>query len=682
MATATEEEVDYESDPEEAKRLLAMRRREASDDEEGEGEGGEGKRTIRRVGIHSDDSDGQGGAAEYDDEDELGEEVDEDEVAVGVEDVDEGEEVGQEEDEARHRDRKLGGHGELDAASGNAVKELDDDGRSLAEGQSDLPEENPEGEFSEEKKVNEPFAVPTAGAFYMHDDRFRDNAGGRHRRMHGGRRLWESKDDMKWGHDKFEEITLHERHRGERKTSKGHPRGRGKSRGMDHGYARGNRSRAYNKSNNQNDAPKVVRGRGPRRYESTTDNNIRSSPSQDKQSVKPPERALHNHTGRTSAPPPNVEGEPVSVRKHVFASSLNSASPPFYPSGTSSKNILKLEKTEVQAGLPEKNMYGDSRSMPQSSVMVDGRHVVDAVAMDRLYINDSTNPSLGNLSSKTNSGSSVVSNAQIPQSRPQGRGAGVGSTSYPPAPLHSQVNKVSLPTQSHGVTRTPSQNRVQPAVQVPVQQLGQRPDSGSQSSSPPKTALSVNSVESGSGEADSYSESSKLKTALVGKGKGMAQGIGAGSFIYSGAQIMGTSGNMNITHGDQNFPHTPAFLPVMQFGGQHPGGIGVPAVGMAFPGYVAQPQLGMGNSEMTWLPVLAGAAGALGATYCSPYIAVDGSYHARPSGQTSSVATLSKENNTNKSSNEAKPSQNELENDDVGQRQNKPRRYSEMNFGQ
>lgn len=38
----------------------------------------------------------------------------------------------------------------------------------------------------------------------------------------------------------------------------------------------------------------------------------------------------------------------------------------------------------------------------------------------------------------------------------------------------------------------------------------------------------------------------------------------------------------------------------MQFGGQHPGGLGVPAVGMALPGYVAQPQLGFGNSEMTW----------------------------------------------------------------------------------
>lgn len=33
----------------------------------------------------------------------------------------------------------------------------------------------------------------------------------------------------------------------------------------------------------------------------------------------------------------------------------------------------------------------------------------------------------------------------------------------------------------------------------------------------------------------------------------------------------------------------------MQFGGQHNGGIGVPAVGMALPGYVAQPQLGFGK---------------------------------------------------------------------------------------
>ncbi|CAI9295177.1 unnamed protein product [Lactuca saligna] len=44
---------------------------------------------------------------------------------------------------------------------------------------------------------------------------------------------------------------------------------------------------------------------------------------------------------------------------------------------------------------------------------------------------------------------------------------------------------------------------------------------------------------------------------------------------------------------DQNFPGAPTFLPVVQFAEQHPGGLGVPAVGMA-------------------LPILAGAAGAFG----------------------------------------------------------------------
>lgn len=41
------------------------------------------------------------------------------------------------------------------------------------------------------------------------------------------------------------------------------------------------------------------------------------------------------------------------------------------------------------------------------------------------------------------------------------------------------------------------------------------------------------------------------------------------------------------------------------------------------------------------LPVLAGAAGTLGATYCPPYIAVEGGYHARPSGQSPSLPSTS-----------------------------------------
>ncbi|KAJ0045959.1 hypothetical protein Pint_03755 [Pistacia integerrima] len=86
-----------------------------------------------------------------------------------------------------------------------------------------------------------------------------------------------------------------------------------------------------------------------------------------------------------------------------------------------------------------------------------------------------------------------------------------------------------------------------------------------------------------------------------------------------------------------------------------PSGGGENAVGTTFAGYVAQPQLGLGNSEMTWSDifdwflkavrpysalgwqstVLAGAARALGTTYYPPYIAVDGAYHPCSLGRTS-----------------------------------------------
>ncbi|KAF2323313.1 hypothetical protein GH714_034566 [Hevea brasiliensis] len=466
----------------------------------------------------------------------------------------------------------------------------------------------------------------------MHDDRFRDNAGGRHRRTYGGRKLWESKDDKKWGHDKFEEMNLPERRYEQgRRGSKGNFRGRGgKIRAPDRVFARRNKSKTFSNGNNQNQAP------------------IES-------------------------------GQVPPARKH---SSLSSASPPFYPSGSSNKDIPLTQKREVQAGSSSRNIRIDeSFSMQQTSALIQGKNIADSVGIDKLYVDDSV-PSTAGKSLNTiqmSPGSSLVNSMQSSQSRNQGRGVTISSQmTYQSAPVQNQVNRVSSPTQPHSVQRSTVQNRAQPSVQAPGQQLGQRPGSGSQASSPPKTALSINSYDSG--ESETNSETSKSRSALVGKGKGSIQGSGRGSFMYGGAQVMGASGNMGVGHGDQNFPATPAFLPVMQFGGQHPGGIGVPAVGMAFPGYVAQPQLGLGNSEMTWLPVLAGAAGALGATYCSPYIAVDGAYHARPSGQTSSVGSSSKDNNnTNKSNNEWKLTSQtpELVNDEFGQRQ-KPRRQVEL----
>uniref|UniRef100_A0A2P2M0Q2 Uncharacterized protein n=1 Tax=Rhizophora mucronata TaxID=61149 RepID=A0A2P2M0Q2_RHIMU len=329
-------------------------------------------------------------------------------------------------------------------------------------------------------------------------------------------------------------------------------------------------------------------------------------------------------------------------------------------------------------GVASRNLHSpvieESFPIQQHNLVTRGKNM-------QLYIDDSINPGTGKPLNNTQMGSSLVNTMQSAQSKAQGKGVVLsGQMTYQPMPPNNPVSRVPSSTMLHGAQRSAAQNQVSPSVQVPGQQLGQHSGSGSQAS-PPKTPVSTNSYETG--EVDSASESSKSKNALVAKGKGSIQGSGRGSFLYGGAQVMGATGNMSVGNGDQNFPGTPAFLPVMQLGGQHPGSMGVPAVGMAFPGYVAQPQLGMGNSEMTWLPLLAGAAGALGPKYCSPYIAVDGAYHARPSGQISSMGPSSKETNNNKPNNEWKLQSQRLEpgSDEFGHRQ-KPRRYSEMDFKQ
>lgn len=170
---AAEAVEEYESDPEEVKRSLAMRRRrEASDDEDDEESGERGK--MDRAPVHSDyESDGQGAApADYDDEfEEEEEDYEDEELEVEVYEEEEGRQV-----RGIYAETKVkavedtDGEGRMDGAVDEALRNNDNE-------KNDVTEETDEGK----KESNEPFAVPTAGAFYMHDDRFRDNAGGRHR---------------------------------------------------------------------------------------------------------------------------------------------------------------------------------------------------------------------------------------------------------------------------------------------------------------------------------------------------------------------------------------------------------------------------------------------------------------------------------------------------------------------
>jgi hypothetical protein len=61
--------------------------------------------------------------------------------------------------------------------------------------------------------------------------------------------------------------------------------GRGKARGGGRGFSRGGKQRNYHEDSNntQNRTPKVVRGRGPRRYEAVARNNREVVGSQRKQ---------------------------------------------------------------------------------------------------------------------------------------------------------------------------------------------------------------------------------------------------------------------------------------------------------------------------------------------------------------------------------------------------------------
>lgn len=175
MATCGVGDTEYDSDPEEAKRSLVMRRRRAaSDDENSEDERGTEREREGPGGvanIQSDESDAQGGVADYDDEvEEYSEEEEEEETYNDEEELVDGEEV----------------HGQDIAIEDvtNRVNETKIAVAGVSEGAAEEFADAPlDGHINQEgeKKVKEPYAVPTAGAFYMHDDRFRDNAGGRHR---------------------------------------------------------------------------------------------------------------------------------------------------------------------------------------------------------------------------------------------------------------------------------------------------------------------------------------------------------------------------------------------------------------------------------------------------------------------------------------------------------------------
>ncbi|KAL9312314.1 Protein MLN51 [Arabidopsis thaliana] len=603
MAPDGVEDSDYESDPDELNRSLATRRREASDDDEDDEEADDHDKLRAAIQIHSDE---HSGVVVVDSDDNEGLHI---EDSYGDDDDEEEDgDYGQVDDHVEY----IADNNDKTIVAGNGTD--DSAATDLVDG--------------EEQKKKEPFAVPTAGAFYMHDDRFQELDAASNRRMRGGRRLWQSRDERKWGHDKFEEMNT-QKQQYDRRTSRGRGRGRGQGRGQDRGQSRGNNSKEFTGNGHQNQFPKAVtRGRGARRYEVALRNGNQAPSVQTKQSQNSSVEVSHVDLGRPPTETATLETEAIQAKKNVFASSLNSASPPFYPSRSNNN----LAQKDVQAG------------------------------MGRLHINENPNPT-GKKFGNTKSSSLWGRTAQTTS---HGRGVPPhGQVLYQQSP--NQGDKVSSPMQIRGMPKGTDQS----CTQLPGQVFNQHSAVISLlPSSPPKTGSSENPYLSG--EIESAVETG----ALVAKGKGSLQPSGRGSFMYGGTQFMGPAG-MAAGHGNPNFP---AFLPVMQFGGQHGG---VPTFGMALPGYV-QPEHGTGNPEMTWLPILAGP-GALGGSYCPPYTVLDGSYQADKPGLPSSAGSSSQENSSNNPNDEEPMERPEVTNNGNSQRSNsnpnkQPRRYSEMSF--
>lgn len=223
----------------------------------------------------------------------------------------------------------------------------------------------------------------------------------------------------------------------------------------------------------------------------------------------------HLDSRRSPTAPAKTGNEVAHARKNVAASSLSSASPPFYPS------------------VPSSNLVHGTQ-----------------VGMERLHMNESAAPS-GKKYRNTKAVFSPVWTAKTSQSTGQGRGApATGNVFYPQS--HSQGDRFSSPMQLNGDSKGTGQSCIRPSSQGSDQHSAVI---RSLSSSPQKTSSLRN--RDSHGEIESASKTG----ASIGKGKGTLRTSGSGSFMYNGSQMMG--GAESLPSADNStFP----FLPCKFFG--------------------------------------------------------------------------------------------------------------------
>lgn len=192
----------------------------------------------------------------------------------------------------------------------------------------------------------------------------------------------------------------------------------------------------------------------------------------------------------------NSQLEQVLPIKQTVASSLNSASPPFYPARSSNQEFP----------------VGQGRNAQLSNNLLRGKAFVPSVA-------------------SSSNGPFPLATSQVS-----------GDYGQPAHPIVQQ-NPIQSPTRS--------------SPRIPAQMLGARFSNSSKIS----PAQPTSTILGDDAEISSPSGSNKYDTRLTVTGQPDDQGEERPSFLYGGAHVLGATGAMGITLGDQNFHGTPALLP-------------------------------------------------------------------------------------------------------------------------
>uniref|UniRef100_A0A453FHX3 Btz domain-containing protein n=2 Tax=Aegilops tauschii subsp. strangulata TaxID=200361 RepID=A0A453FHX3_AEGTS len=530
-------------------------------------------------------------------------------------------------------------------------------------------------ELKEEDKENkgfEPDAVPRTGAFYMHDDRFQNKENrsrGRQRDFFGGQKLWNSKDDSVWLHDRFNEINTHDvQHDSTRRPrSPFRAWAGGRTHDINHGYLEGTKSASYyhdyradykyGSTNNYNRFPKEAKTS----YYSAK--NYRSVPRKshsyyDEQNWTESRICYVNAKGYNNAPNVN-RGKPSrpyqptwkntfqtsSVQNNrTYSRSRNEEGCSDTGVGKNSHRTLGLQNEQEFSSKQEPSfverrkarpdilskLFSSSVRMAHSSLKPQSRPSFGVKAFAPSGEHGNTAGSLSMVKGMPNLGShSTVStsNSQYSESRDQGSGLNIG---------------------------VPTENKL--SAQIFHQNIA----SASKIQSHPQNTL-ISSTEDAETSPPPGSNNSLAPSVIIVQND-KVEAV-SGSFPCGGGHALDVTVAKDLTLG------TPAVLPVMKFGEQHPRGPDIPCSGMAFPGLLAhQPSDNSELNQITWLQTLSGATGVLGATHDPSYI---GSHYPQLSvfprhDCVTEVPVLL--------------NSPEIPGHELGQRKNKLLRYSEMNF--